>query len=190
MRVYMKRILIVILVFIAGCATLTVPEQEGYPFRAEFNLEGMMGGKEISFNGAILITSATHGIIEVYGPGGLALYVIKIHDGTIDILDTWGRTLNTYTIPCKDLLGIIAGFPPHGRCIFRKARGDSIKVRYFWGKLTLDKDMLPISLLLKQDEYPVEVMFNPAGKMIRLMVSHHYDRFDVELFGKEGGRWR
>ncbi|MCD6570840.1 MAG: hypothetical protein J7L53_09085 [Deltaproteobacteria bacterium] len=186
----MKRTLVVILLLTVGCATINIPIQGEYPFRAEFSLKGMVDGHSVCFSGAILIVSATDGIVEVYGPSGLAVYAINIHDGSINILDTWGRILDKYTIPCKDALGIMAGFPPGGSYLSKKRHGNTIKIRYIWGSLILDKDMLPKSLHLKLDRRPIDVVFNPTGKMIKLMILSGYDRLDIELFGREGGRWR
>ncbi len=173
----------------SGCATIPAPPNQAYPFRAGYLLNGAVKGNDISFDGALLIDSSSSGMIEIYGPTGITLYALSIREDSIDLLDTWGRSIKTMNLPCDDALSLIAGLPPKNAYLYKKTYKDTIKIRYLWGYVILDKNMRPKTLHMKLEKNPVDIDFLPTEKGVTLIVTYGHDKLSIDLSIKEGGRW-
>ncbi|MBN2298542.1 MAG: hypothetical protein JXM72_08105 [Deltaproteobacteria bacterium] len=184
------RFLICVMTFFLflGCAGLSVPESNQYPFRAEFEAVAVVDGETLRVNGALFITSSTSGIAEIYGPSGLSVFTLHMQEGELSVLDTWGRQLNRYSIPLKDIIGLIAGTPPHGLYLFKKKSQDSLKVTYTWGYLFLGKDQLPKEIHIR-GEPSLDAVFSIDGNILTLLIIYGSDTLHLSVDIKEGGRW-
>lgn len=177
-----------IVVFIAGCASLAVAPDGQYPFRAEFVASGVVNGKNIRVDGALCVTSDTAGAAQIYGPGGLTAYTLTMQDGLLSVFDTWGRPISQYDIPLKDIVGVIAGTPPRGPYLYKRKLGDVLKVTYTWGNVWLGENMLPREVHLRGDPR-LDAVFYGQGNIVTLLITYGSDTLDLAISVKEGGRW-
>jgi len=171
-----------------GCAGLSVPGSDQYPFRAGFEAIAVMSGETHRAEGAMFITSSTSGIAEIYSPSGLSAVTLDLQDGVLRVLDTWGREKNRYTIPLEDIAGLVAGTPPSGSYLFRKRYRESLKVTYTWGYLLVDKDLLPKEIHMRT-EPSLDAVFALDGDILTLLIVYGSDTLHLLIDIKEGGRW-
>lgn len=176
------------LVLLAGCAHLEVPRQDIYPFRAEFTARGNVRGTDLDVQGAILLTSPESGIIQTYGPGGVATGTIDITPGGFVLRDMWGRVTDTRDLPLRGIVGLIAGDVPRGSYLYRVRTGDGMRVVYPWGSLHVDEAVLPRELHI-EGERALDVGFTASGGTVNLEVRHGADTMWSSLLVRQGGRW-
>jgi hypothetical protein len=185
----MKRVfLFLCMLWLSGCAHLEIPAGNTYPFRAEFQGSGMINGMELNVSGALYLSSMRTGTIEVYGPGGLAAYVMDVQGDTLVLKDMWGNKLDEISLPLSDMAGMIAGDVPRGAYLYREKTPEGMKVTYHWGGLQVDGKTLPREVHINSDP-PVEARFNPAGKEVNVRVNHGRDSIIIQLLVRQGGRW-
>ena len=191
-RPHMKHfypIMIFAICFMTGCATVNIEQKKIFPFRAEFVIKGNVVNSGNEFNGAMLISSAESGISELYGPGGIAVYILKLDDGNAKLTDTWGREIGSYDVPVKDIAGLLAGIPPSGlRCKKNNEKGE-IKLKYLWGDVLLDKHLLPVEVNIKGGQ-KINAIFSKNAGGIDLMIAWGSDNFIINISVIEGGRWQ
>jgi hypothetical protein len=186
---HMKRVLILFcMLLLSGCAHLEIPAGNTYPYRAEFQGSGMVNGMELNVSGALYLSSMEAGTMEVYGPGGLAVYVIDVQGDTLILKDMWGNKVDEISLPLSDMAGLFAGDVPRGAYLYREQVQEGMKVTYHWGRLFIDGKMLPREVHINSDP-PIDVKFTPAGKDINLTVDHGQDSIIIKLFIRQGGRW-
>ncbi|HOO45314.1 MAG TPA: hypothetical protein PLM29_03720 [Deltaproteobacteria bacterium] len=172
-----------------GCAGLSVPESDQYPFRAGFEAVAVIGGETHRADGGMFITSGTTGIAEIYAPSGLSAFTLHLKDGVLRVLDTWGREMNRYRVPLKDIAGLVAGTPPGGAFLFKKRYRESLKVTYTWGYLLVDKDLLPKEIHMRT-EPSLDAVFTVDGDILTLLILYGSDTLHLSIEIQEGGRWR
>jgi hypothetical protein len=173
---------------LGGCATLEVPPDGTYPFRAAFTGSATVQGRALSFDGALAVTSSEQGFAQVYGPGGLAAYSVGITEGEVTIHDMWGRIIRQYSVPLDQFLGLIAGEPPRMRYFWKRSLDGRASVTYTWGTLVVDGNHLPHELHVKGDP-PLDVLFVQGGNTITLLMERGSDRLRLVLDVIQGGRW-
>jgi hypothetical protein len=190
MSPHMKPVVIVTscMLLLAGCAHLEVLSQNIYPFCAEFDGAGMIDGSDVRIAGALLLNSPGSGIVQVYGPGGMASYTIDINGTSLILKDMWGKKTDTISLPMSDMVGLLAGDVPRGAYLYKEKTTEGMKVIYPWGVLGIDAGTLPIEVHVKSDP-PLDLIFNPKGKIVMLEVSHGLDILRLTLIVKQGGRW-
>lgn len=176
------------LVLLVGCAHLEGPGGEIYPFRAEFTARGTVQSSELSLQGAILLTSAETGIIQTYGPGGLATGTIDIAPGRLVIKDMWGRSTDTVELPLHGIIGLMAGDLPHSAYLYKMKAEGGMKVVYPWGSLFIDEEVLPREVHVS-GEKPLDVVMTPSGRSIDLVVNYGPDTLWISLLVIQGGGW-
>ncbi|MGC9324619.1 MAG: hypothetical protein ACP5G0_07710 [Desulfomonilia bacterium] len=177
-----------LITLIAGCAHLDLPQDDVYPFRALFDATGVIDGKEIIINGALLITTRTTGIAQIYGPGGIALYSAEIIDGTLVISDTFSRVIHSYSVPVEDIVGVFAGDVPRGVYLTRK-QGDSHDIiTYPWGTLYIDEKLRPRQVHVKTKP-SLDCYLTPGWRDPELLIIRGSDTVLLSLSILEGGRW-
>jgi hypothetical protein len=182
-------LIIFMICFMTGCATVKIEQKNIFPFRAEFEIKGNIQKIETSLNGAMLITSPETGVSQIYGPGGIAVYTLKLDDGNARLTDTWDREINGYKVPVKDIAGLLAGIPPSGlRCTKKNENGETA-VKYLWGDVILDKFLLPVEMNIK-GEQKISAVFSRTAGGIDLMMTWGSDNFIINIFVIEGGRWK
>lgn len=185
----MRRIAcLLLLVLVSGCASLSVPVASHYPFRAGFSADATIGGEDFQVHGALLISSGTSGVAQIYGPGGLSTFTLTMKDGVLTVHDMWGRQLRQYSIPLKDSVGLIAGYPPGGMYLYRRKSKDSLSVGYSWGTLLLTQDMVPKKIHVRGDP-ALDVSFNSECNILTLQIIYGSDTLRLSIDIKEGGRW-
>jgi len=185
----MKRILILFfLLMLSGCAHLEIPTVDTYPFRAEFQGNGKINGMDLNVTGAMYLSSMKNGAVEVYGPGGLAAFLIDVQGDTLVLKDMWGNKEKEVSLPLSDMAGLFAGDVPRGAYLYREKTPEGMKVTYHWGRLFVDDRMLPQEIQINADP-PIEVKFAPTGKDIHLTVNHGGESFVIKLLVRQGGRW-
>ena len=172
----------------SGCATLKVPPDQIYPFRAAFEGSAVIAGESMSFEGALSINSREHGFAQVYGPGGLAAYSVDVTQGEVRLLDMWGRLAGRYSIPLDQFLGLMAGAPPDMRYLWRSSFDGGESITYTWGTLATNGNLLPRELYVRGDP-PLDVRFIQDGKTITLLMNLCSDRLRLTLDVIAGGRW-
>ncbi|HDP24342.1 MAG TPA: hypothetical protein ENN34_02755 [Deltaproteobacteria bacterium] len=181
--------LILVLLLSSGCAHLEVTEHEIYPFRAVFDVKGVIDGEEINTTGALLVTSRSSAIAQIYGPGGLAIYTTEISEGTLVLKDTWARVVHSSSVPVKDIVGVIAGDVPRG-VYLRRTRAESRDlITYPWGKLLVDSLMRPRQVHLKTTP-ALEIHLTPGYPDLLLLIMRGSDTVLVSMAITQGGRWR
>lgn len=186
---YFYPIMISVICFMTGCATVNIEQKNVFPFRAEFKIKGNIVSQGSDLNGAMLISSAESGISELYGPGGIAVYILKLADGNARLTDTWGHEIGRYNVPVKDIAGLIAGIPPSGlRCKKKNEMGET-QLKYLWGDVMLDKDLLPVELNIKGRQ-KINAFFSKTASGIDLMIAWGSDNFIINISVIEGGRWQ
>lgn len=175
--------------FISGCATVKIEQKNIFPFRAEFGIKGNLRNFGTDLNGAILIISPETGVSQIYGPGGIAVYTLKLENGNARLTDIWDREINGYRVPVKDIAGLLAGLPPSGlRCAKKNENGET-ELSYFWGDVILDKDILPVKIYIK-GEQKISAVFSRTSGGIDLMIAWGTDNFIINIITIEGGRWK
>jgi len=178
------------LIYLAwGCAGVHIPlTHDEFPFRAEFDLNGSIQGKKIHYGGAVVLASQTQGLAQLYGPGGLTLYTLKVDEGLITIDDVWGVPLAQYEIPRTDLIGLMAGTVPGGPYLFKRKKLSSQILTYTWGSLVLDERLLPEKLHVRNGD-GLDIYFDPQGETTKLNIFHGSDTLQLSLSIIQGGRW-
>ena len=181
-------VLITVCILVSGCATLGIYKKDVFPFRAEFSVQGMFEGMDISAEGAMLINSPERAVAQIYGPGGIAVYTIKLENGKAKITDSWDRDIRVVSMPVKDIAGLIAGVPPSGlRCTGKPSNGE-ITIKYLWGNVVLDKHRLPVEMNVKTKP-GASAIFSRKSKGIDLMITRGSDTLILNIDAIEGGRW-
>ena len=172
----------------AGCAHLEVPRQGIYPFRAEFTASGNVQGSDLAMSGAILLTSPENGVIQVYGPGGMAAGTIDITAQRLVMKDIWGRAGDAVELPLSGIFGLVAGDMPPSAYLYKARTDGGMKVVYPWGQLYLDEAVLPREIHVS-GEKTLSVEFTPSGRNITLHVSYGMDTLWISFLVSQGGRW-
>jgi len=173
---------------LGGCASLEVPKDSTYPFRASFTGSATIQGRDVRFDGALAVNSPEQGFAQVYGPGGLVAYSVGITKGEVTIHDLWGRTIRQYSIPLDQFLGLVAGEPPDMRYLWRRSLDGLTSVTYTWGTLVVDRNLLPHELQVKGDP-KLNVRFVQTDNTITLLMNRGSDRLRLVLDVIRGGRW-
>ncbi|MCE5275925.1 MAG: hypothetical protein ABFD70_09540 [Syntrophaceae bacterium] len=176
------------MLLLAGCAHLEVPSRNIYPFRAEFNGAGVLDGVDMRMTGALYLTSQGAGIIQVYGPGGMALYTVDIDGANLALKDMWGKKTDDISLPMSDLAGLLAGDVPRGTYLYREKTLDGSRVIYPWGVLIIDEETRPREIHVRRDP-PIDLIFRHEGTNVTIDTSHGPDNFTITLMVNEGGRW-
>ena len=187
MRRYIFYVLLIILIT-AGCARLQVPLDNAFPYRAEFEGEAFIGGQATPISGAICLTSATAGVAQVYGPGGLAAYTIAMQDGEVKLMDMWGDLLDTFTIPLHDGIGLLAGVPPGGSYLYQRTVTQGRRIVYPWGDLLLDEGMRPREMHVSRGQ-ALDLSFVPDIAGMGLLIQRGSDKLNLTFHTVQGGRW-
>ncbi len=186
---HMKRVLILSLILVlSGCAHLEIPTVDTYPFRAEFQGKGVINGMDLYVAGAMYLSSMKSGAVEIYGPGGLAVYLIDVQGDRLILKDMWGNKIDVISLPVSDMAGLFAGDVPRGAYFCREKTPEGTRVTYHWGRLSVDDRTLPLEVQTNSDP-PIEVKFAPEGKDIQLTVRHGKDSIVLKLLVRQGGRW-
>jgi len=173
----------------AGCAGIQVPTEGVFPCRMTFEGRAESKGQEIPIAGAALLSSTGAGLVQIYGPLGLAAYTAHIQDGQVTIMDVWGKTLKTYTVPLRECIGLLAGVPPEGPYLYRRQGENGLQIGYVWGEVLLDQDNLPREMHVNTRE-GLNLYFMPRGQGIHLLMDRGSDKLDLQIQILEGGRWR
>jgi hypothetical protein len=181
-------LIIFMICFMTGCATVKIEQKNVFPFRAEFGIKGNTRNFRTDLNGAMLITSPESGISQIYGPGGIAVYTLKLDNGNARLTDTWDNEISSYMVPVKDIAGLLAGIPPSGLRCTRKNENGETTLSYFWGDVILDKHLLPVEMNIK-GEQKINAVFSRTSRGIDLMITWGSDNFNINIFAIEGGRW-
>lgn len=174
--------------FLTGCASLSIPTADVYPFRAAFEGSASVQGEDINFEGAMAIVSRDRGYAQIYGPMGLAAFTLEISEGRVKVYDVWGKQIKLYTLPAEQFLGLVAGVPPESPYLWKRTRNAMTSVTYTWGNLNIDEDLLPRELHIRGDP-SVDASFTGNGRTIRLMMTHGSDKVQLSISVIEGGRW-
>lgn len=181
--------LLMLMLLMAGCAGIQVPTEGVFPCRMRFEGRIETKGQEIPVAGAAALSSTSTGLAQLYGPLGLAAFTAHMQDGQIQIMDMWGRTLKTYSVPLKESIGLMAGIPPRGPYLYRQRLDDGTRFVYVWGEVVLDHAGLPRELRVNSGE-GLHGYFRPEGEGIRLLMNRGSDKLDLQIRIIEGGRWR
>jgi hypothetical protein len=181
-------ILLAILLLTAGCASLKVPTEGSYPFRARFDGTALVKGEEVSFQGALSVVSRDKASAQIYGPLGLVLFTMDIDGGRARLYNVWGRMVNEYDFPYDEFVGIVAGIPPDTPYLWMRSTGEGASVKYLWGSILLDGADLPRQVHV-QSSPPVDAVFTRDNKIITLMMEHGSDKLKLSMDVIEGGRW-
>lgn len=180
--------MLVFLFMVSGCASLKVPVEGSYPFRAEFDGSVLVKGEEVSFEGALSIVSRDKGYAQVYGPLGLVLYTMDISGGKARLYNVWGKKVRDYDFPYEEFMGLMAGIPPDTPYLWKRSVEGGSSVTYYWGRLVLDENALPRTVHVKSSP-PVDAAFTREKKIIKLMMDHGSDKLELSMVVIEGGRW-
>lgn len=176
------------LVLAAGCAHLEVPRDGVYPFRARFEASGVVGGTGVDIQGALVLTSARTGTVQVYGPGGLPVGTVIIRNADLTFTDMWGRKTGEATMPLPDIAGIVAGDLPEGPYLLRTTADGHARVFYAWGWLGVDEARMPRELHAWGTS-GLDVTVDTSTADVRLEVKYGDDTLTILLEEIEGGRW-
>jgi hypothetical protein len=174
--------------FLSGCASLRVPAEGAYPFRAAFEGSAFIQGNSIPFDGALSVVAGNHGFAQVYGPGGLVAYTLDATEDRARLYDLWGKQIDEYSFPGEQFIGLIAGVPPHSRYLWKRSTDHGVSVTYPWGNLLLDENNLPRELHIRSNP-PLDISFIKKSRTLALMMSRGSDKVDLSLSIIEGGRW-
>ena len=183
---------LVLIITASGCASLRVDKGTAYPFKAGFHLQGTLNSKTVMMDGALVVNSSTKAMVEVYTPGGLAIYSIGISDGKMYVMDMWGKIIGKTTLPTRYIPALLAGFPPRGIYLYRSRKGEDIIVHYLWGRVCLDSSLIPLSVETTFDKKPVIIKRTATKEKdgnIELHISIGSDRILTALKVIHGGRW-
>lgn len=173
---------------LSGCASLRVPVEGAYPFRASFEGSALVKDQTIPFEGGLSVTDEDHGFAQIYGPGGLAAFTLEITRDEARLYNIWGKQIDRYSFPGEEFIGLIAGVPPHSRYIRKRSSDEGTSVTYVWGNLLLDERELPRKLHVKSTP-PLDVLIDGKGGTITLMMTRGSDKVEMTLSVIEGGRW-
>lgn len=182
-------IIIFAVCFMTGCATVNIEQKNIFPFRAEFKIKKNIITSGNDLNGAMLISSPESGISELYGPGGIAVYILKLDEGNARLTDTWGRELGIYNVPVKDIAGLLAGIPPSGLRYKKKNENGETQLKYLWGDVLLNRQLLPVEVNIKGRQ-KIHADFSKTVDGIDLMIAWGSDNFIINISIIEGGRWQ
>lgn len=185
---YLSSLSLLIIVLLSGCASLRIPEEGAYPFRAAFSGSALVLGETIPFDGGLSIVAGDQGFAQIYGPGGLAAYTLDVKEGKVSLYDMWGKEIDQYSFPGEQFIGLIAGVPPGSRYLWKRSRGNGVLITYTWGNLLLDENNLPRELHIRGDP-PLNVSFIRKSRTIALMMTRGSDKVELSLSVIEGGRW-
>lgn len=185
---YIPVVILFSLLMVSGCASLKVPVEGSYPFRAEFDGNAVVKGEEVSFQGALSIVSRDKGFAQIYGPLGLVIYTMDISDGKARLFNVWGKKVREYDFPYEQFMGLVAGIPPDTPYLWKRSVDGGSSVTYLWGRLVLDGNALPRLVHVKSSP-PVDASFSQDNKIIKLMMGHGSDKLELSMFVIEGGRW-
>ncbi|HNY64552.1 MAG TPA: hypothetical protein PKM41_03885 [Deltaproteobacteria bacterium] len=184
-----RSVAILFLVLLAsGCASLKVPTEGSYPFRAEFQGRAQVNGEEVGFQGAMSIVSNRSGSAQIYGPLGLVLYTMDISDGKARLYNVWGTKIREYEFDYEEFMGLMAGIPPDTPYLWKRQLKQGMAVSYLWGRLVLDEHALPREVHVRSSP-PVNASFTHDGKIITLMMDRGSDTLQLSMFVIQGGRW-
>jgi len=188
MRRYAVGILLPVLLA-AGCAGIRIPTEGVFPCRMRF--EGLLEtkGQRMPVSGAASLSSASSGLAQIYGPLGLAAFTVHVQVGRVQIMDMWGRTLKTYSVPFKECIGLLAGIPPRGPYLYRRRVEGGFQVAYLWGEVLLDEATVPLEMHVNSGG-GLHLTFLRLGEGIRLLMDRGSDKLDLQIQFLEGGRWR
>lgn len=181
-------VLIPALLLASGCASLKVPTEGSYPFRARFEGTALVKGEEVRFEGALSIVSRDRGSAQVYGPLGLVLYSLDIAEGKASLYDVWGKKVREYRFPYEKFMGLMAGIPPDTPYLWRSGLDHGSSLTYLWGSLTLDEEELPRQVHVKSSP-PVDASFTRNGRIITLLMNHGSDKLELSMVVIQGGKW-
>ena len=181
-------VLLLALLLASGCASLKVPAEGSYPFRARFDGTAKVKGEEVSFEGALSIVSRDRGSAQIYGPLGLVLYTLDIAEGKVSVYNVWGKKVREYLFPCEAFMGLMAGIPPDTPYLWRRRLEEGSSLTYLWGRLTLDGEDLPRLVHVKSTP-PVDASFKQQGRIITLLMDHGSDKLELSMVVIQGGRW-
>ena len=181
-------VLLLALLLASGCASLKVPVEGSYPFRARFDGTALVKGEAVSFEGALSIVSRDRGSAQIYGPLGLVLYTLDISEGKVSIYNVWGKKVREYLYPCEAFMGLMAGIPPDTPYLWRRRLEEGSSLTYLWGRLTLDEEELPRRVHVKSTP-PVDASFTQQGRIITLLMDHGSDKLELSMVVIQGGRW-
>lgn len=187
MKRYVSLMLFITLIF-TGCARIQVPLDNTFPYRAEFEGEAIVGGQVTPISGAICLHSATSGVAQVYGPGGLAAYSIALQDGEVKLMDMWGNALDTFRVPLPDGIGLLAGVPPGGTYLYQRTVAQGRRIVYLWGELLLDEGLRPRELHVTQGQ-AFDCTFVPDVAGMGLLIQRGSDKLTLTFHSMQGGRW-
>lgn len=185
---YLSGVLLLFIVLMAGCASLRVPTEGSYPFRASFDGTALVKGDEVGFQGALDIVSRDKGTAQIYGPLGLVLYTMDIAGGKARLYNVWGKKVKEYDFPYAEFMGVMAGIPPDSRYLWKRSAPGGSSVSYLWGSMLIDENYLPKEIHVKSSP-PVDASFSQKGKIITLMMDHGSDKLELSMDVIEGGRW-
>lgn len=177
------------LVLLSGCATVRVPTEGAYPFRAEFTGSALAEGMDVRFQGALSIVSKDRGIAQIYGPGGIAAFTMELRDGEARLYNLWGKRIGQYPFPHDQFLGLVAGIPPSSRYLWKRSRNGCRSISYAWGTILLDEQDLPLELHARSTP-PIDAFFAREDGIITLMITRGSDKVRLLMSVIEGGRWK
>jgi hypothetical protein len=183
-----RLLILAFLLLASGCASLKVSTEGSYPFRAEFDGSALVKGEEVTFEGALSIVSRDKCFAQIYGPLGLVIYTMDISDGKARLYNVWGTRVREYDFPYDEFMGLIAGIPPDSPYLWKRSVEGGSSVTYYWGRLGLDDDALPMQVHVKSSP-PVDASFTRSDKIIKLMMNHGSDKLELSMVVIEGGRW-
>lgn len=185
---YVLAFMLALASILSGCASLRIPAEGAYPFRASFEGSALVQGKTIPFQGGLSIVAEDRGLAQIYGPGGLAAFTLDITSDRARLYNLWGKQIDQYSFPGEQFIGLLAGVPPHSRYLWKRSSNDGTSVTYSWGNLLLDEYNLPRELHVRSTP-PLDLTFAGKGRTIALMMTRGSDKVDITLSVIEGGRW-
>lgn len=182
----MKRYLLLLLTMLVlgGCAAVEAPPEEAFPFRAALSVEGRIAGHAVEASGGVLLVDTAEGMLQVYGPGAMAVSSLSLKDGRLLWQDMWGRTLEEMDMPAADFPGLLAGVPPRAGRIVRQGR----TVRYTWGRVELDEHGCPVQVQVRGTP-GTRITTQVDGRHVLMAIVHGTDYLQLRLEIREGGQW-
>jgi len=181
-------ILMFSLLCLTACASVQIDKKGAFPFRAAFEIEGTVEGKPLGFSGALLADSADNAVAQIYGPGGIAVYTVRINGRSISVTDSWNAPVMDFKLPINGIAGIFAGIAPSGFKYSKNISNECKKVSYIWGYVILDAESMPLQMRIN-DKEPVKADFRTSSGGIDLMIERGSDNFVLHINVIEGGRW-
>ena len=176
------------MIILSGCATLQVPEDKVFPFRASFEGTAVIDGEEHAFQGAMKMVSSTSAFAQVYGPAGITLYSVNASQDLLIVNDMWGKPLKKEALPQDGFLRLLAGLPPDSPYIWKSTEDRGSRLIFHWGTLILDRFLLPLDLDVRTTP-AIHAAFLRDGRTITLMMTRGSDKVVLTMQVLEGGRW-